>query len=65
MNEEVAKQIRKAPGEKSSAYLKAQLTKGTGKLPKGQSGFYKPEDTSEKEDAGIEEGGGLQEGRDF
>ena len=65
MNKEVALQIRKAPGEKSSAYLKAQLAKGTGKLPKGQSGFYKPEDTSEKEDAGIEAGGGLQEGRDF
>lgn len=65
MNKEVAVQIRKAPGEKSSAYLKAQLAKGTQPLLKGQSGFYKPEDTSEKEDVGIEEGGGLQEGRDF
>lgn len=65
MNKEVAIQIRKAPGEKSSAYLKAQLAKGEGKLAKGQSGFYKPEDTGEKEDAGIESGGGLQEGRDF
>lgn len=65
MNKEVAMQIRRAPGEKSSAYLKAQLEKGTKPLLKGQSGFYKPEDTSEKEDAGIEHGGGLQEGRDF
>lgn len=65
MNKEVAMQIRRAPGEKSSAYLKAQLEKGTQPLKKGQSGFYKPEDTSEKEDVGIEQGGGLQEGRDF
>ena len=65
MNLEVAIQIRKAPGEKSNAYLKAALEKGTRPLPKGQSGFYKPEDTGAKEDAGIEEGGGLQEGRDF
>lgn len=65
MSLEIAMQIRKAPGEKSSAYIKAQLAKGTEKLPEGQSGFYKPEDTTEKEDKGIEEGGGLQEGRDF
>ena len=65
MSLEVAKQIRKAPGEKSSAFLKAQLAKGTEKLLEGQSGFYKPEDTTEKEDSGIGEGGGLQEGRDF
>ena len=65
MNKEVAMQIRRAPGEKSSAYLKAQLSKGEQKLAEGQSGFYKPEDTTEKEDAGIEAGGGLQEGRDF
>ena len=65
MNKEVAEQIRRAPGEKSSAFLKSQLAKGTQPLPKGQSGFYKPTDTSEKEDAGIEAGGGLQEGRDF
>ena len=65
MNKEVALSIRRAPGEKSSAYLKAQLSKGEQKLAEGQSGFYKPEDTTEKEDAGIEAGGGLQEGRDF
>ena len=65
MNKEIAMQIRRAPGEKSNAYLKAALEKGTQPLPKGQSGFYKPEDTSEKEDVGIEQGGGLQEGRDF
>ena len=65
MNKEVAMQIRRAPGEKSSAILKAQLEKGTQKLGEGQSGFYKPEDTTEKEDASIEAGGGLQEGRDF
>ncbi len=65
MNKEVAIQIRKAPGEKSNQYLKAQLSKGTDPLPKGKSGFYKPEDTSEKEDATVEQGGGLQEGRDF
>lgn len=65
MNKDVALQIRRAPGEKSSAYLKAQLDKGTQPLAKGQSGFYKPEDTGEKEDATVEQGGGLQEGRDF
>lgn len=65
MNKEVALQIRRAPGEKSSAHIKAQLSKGTDKLPEGQSGFYVPDDTSEKEDKGIEDGGGLQEGRDF
>src|SRR3990167_3181876 len=65
MNKEVAQQIRRAPGEKSNAYIKAQLSKGTEKLPDGQSGFYIPDDTSEKEDKSIEEGGGLQEGRDF
>lgn len=65
MKKEIAVQIRKAPGEKSSAMLKSQLSKGEGKLPEGQSGFYKPEDTTAKEDVGIESGGGLQEGRDF
>ena len=65
MNKDVALQIRRAPSEKSVAYLKSQLEKGTQPLAKGQSGFYKPEDTGEKEDAGIGQGGGLQEGRDF
>lgn len=65
MKKEIAMQIRRTPGEKSSALLKSQLEKGTEKLAEGQSGFYKPEDTTEKEDAGIEQGGGLQEGRDF
>lgn len=65
MNKDVAMQIRKAPGERSSAYIRAQLEKGTEPLPKGQSGFYKPMDAGEKEDAGIGAGGGLQEGRDF
>jgi hypothetical protein len=56
-----AEDIRKAPGIKSSEIVKNQLAKGSEPLPKGQSGFYKPEDTSsEKEDQG-----GLQEGRDF
>ena len=65
MKKEIAESIRRAPGLKSSAYLKSQLSKGEEPLPKGQSGFYKPTDTSEKEDAGVEAGGGLQEGRDF
>ena len=65
MSRRVAEQIRRAPGEKSTAILKTQLAKGSEKLLEGQSGFYKPEDTTEKEDAGIEAGGGLQEGRDF
>ena len=64
MNISIAESIRKAPGLKSTAHLKNQLEKGTQPLPKGQSGFYKPEDTTEKEDAtGV--GSGLQEGRDF
>lgn len=64
IKKEIAESIRKAPGIKSSAYLKNQLNKGTTPLPKGQSGFYKPEDTTEKEDdSGV--GQGLQEGRDF
>lgn len=65
MKKEIALAIRKSPGEKSSEIIKAQLEKGEQPLKKGQSGFYKPEDTVEKEDAGIESGGGLQEGRDF
>lgn len=65
MSKDVAMQIRKAPGQKSSAFLQAHLQKGKEKLPEGKSGFYQPEDTAEKEDAGIEKGGGLQEGRDF
>ena len=64
IKKEIAESIRRAPGLKSSAYLKNQLAKGTQPLPKGQSGFYKPEDTTEKEDStGV--GSGLQEGRDF
>jgi hypothetical protein len=64
IKKEIAESIRKAPGVKSSAYLKSQLNKGTTPLPKGQSGFYKPEDTTEKEDeTGV--GKGYQEGRDF
>ena len=65
MNKDVALQIRKAPGERSSAFVKAQLSKGEEKLPKGKSGFYKPEDTFAREDAAIDAGGGLQEDRDF
>lgn len=64
IKKEIAESIRKAPGQKSSAHLKNQLEKGTQPLSKGQSGFYKPEDTTEKEDStGV--GSGLQEGRDF
>ena len=64
IKKEIAESIRKAPGLKSSAYLNSQLNKGSTPLPKGQSGFYKPEDTTEKEDdSGV--GQGLQEGRDF
>jgi hypothetical protein len=64
IKKEIAESIRKAPGLKSTAHLKNQLEKGTQPLPKGQSGFYKPEDTTEKEDStGV--GSGLQEGRDF
>jgi len=45
-----AEALRRAPGEKSSALIKAQLSKGEGELPKGQSGFYKPnEGTSESD----------------
>jgi hypothetical protein len=64
IKKEIAESIRKAPGLKSTAYLKNNLNKGTQPLQKGQSGFYKPEDTTEKEDdSGV--GQGLQEGRDF
>lgn len=64
IKKEIAESIRKAPGLKSTAHLKNQLEKGTQPLPKGQSGFYKPEDKTEKEDStGV--GSGLQEGRDF
>ncbi len=64
IKKEIAESIRRAPGLKSTAHLKNQLEKGTQPLPKGQSGFYKPEDTTEKEDStGV--GSGLQEGRDF
>lgn len=64
IKKEIAESIRKAPGAKSNAYINNQLKKGTEQLPKGQSGFYKPEDTTEKEDdSGV--GQGLQEGRDF
>ena|SRR3990167_9145654 len=65
MNKDVATQLRNAPGERSTALVNAQLAKGDQQLAKGQSGFYKPEDTGERVDAGLEEGGGLQEGRDF
>lgn len=65
IKKEIAEAIRRAPGEKSTATLKAQLSKGTQPLPKGQSGFYIPEDTTEKEEKGVAEGGALQEGRDF
>jgi hypothetical protein len=61
----LAEAIRKAPGEKSSQIIKDHLSKGKEELGEGQSGFYIPKDTSEKEDAGLEAGGGLQEGRDF
>ena len=58
-----AEAIRRAPGEKSNEFLKSQMAKGEQKLEKGQSGFYKPDDSAEKE---TEKGGkGLQEGRDF
>lgn len=65
MKKEIAESIRRAPGQKSSAFLQSHLAKGNQPLPKGQSGFYKPTDTSEKEDVGVDAGGGLQEGRDF
>lgn len=61
-----AEAIRKAPGDKSSDLVKSQLSKGTIPLPKGKSGFYKPEDTSAENetDEGIPTGG-VMEGRDF
>ena len=66
MKKEIAEDIRRTPGIKSSAILKAQLERGKEGLTQGQSGFYQPKDTSsEKEDVGLEVGGGLQEGRDF
>jgi len=40
----IAEAIRRAPGEKSSAYLKSQLDKGKESLSEGQSGFYKPKE---------------------
>lgn len=65
MKREIAEDIRRVPGQKSSAMIKANLEKGK-ELAPGQSGFYQPKDTSsEKEDAGLVDGGGLQEGRDF
>lgn len=65
IKKEIGLQIRRAPGIKSAEVLKSQLEKGNNPLPKGQSGFYKPQDTTAKEDASLEAGGGLQEGRDF
>jgi hypothetical protein len=56
---DVARAIRKAPGEKSTQAVKAVLNKGKIPLEKGQSGFYKPEES----DADSESG--MQEGRDF
>lgn len=48
---EMAMRIRKAPGDKSTALIKAHLAKGEEKLLKGQSGFYKPtEGTSDSDD---------------
>jgi hypothetical protein len=61
----IADGIRKAPGEKSSAIIKQQLSKGKDELGKGQSGFYTPKSSVEKEDEGVERGGTLLEGRDF
>lgn len=64
MKKEIAESIRKIPGEKSTQLLKSQLAKGDEPLPKGKSGFYKPDSSSEKEDDSGQ-GMGLQEGRDF
>jgi len=65
MSRGLAEELRKSPGAKSSALIKQHLEKGKQELGKGQSGFYTPEDTGEKEDAGVEKGGALQEDRDF
>ena len=60
---EKAERLRKAPGEKSSALVKAQLAKGEGKLPKGQSGFYKPtEGVTDDESVGSD---AITEGKHF
>lgn len=53
-----AQAIRRAPGEKSTDYIKSHLSKGKQQLGKGVSGFYQPEDEGEATD-------GLLEGRDF
>ena len=55
-----AEAMRRIPGEKSAQLVKDQLSKGEESLPKEQSGFYKPSNTS----AEIEDTG-LLEGRDF
>ena len=58
-----AEAIRRVPGEKSSALIKAQLAKGEGKLPKGQSGFYKPtEGVTDDDNVGND---AIIEGRHF
>jgi hypothetical protein len=56
---DMANSIRRAPGKKSNDAVNAVLSKGKEPLPKGQSGFYKPEVSDADSDAG------LQEGRDF
>lgn len=62
---EIAKGIRKAPGEKSSAILKAHLAKGEEKLPKGQSGFYKPTESASDSDNVPTGEQVYTEGKDF
>ena len=60
-----AEAIRRAPGEKSNALIKAQLAKGEGKLPKGQSGFYKPTESVTEEEPGVAGQDVLTEGKHF
>ena len=43
MGKHIAEALRKEPGEKSRALVKAHLDKGKQPLPKGKSGFYQPD----------------------
>ena len=63
MPKEKAEALRRIPGEKSTALIKAQLAKGESKLPKGQSGFYKPtEGVTDDDSVGTD---AITEGKHF
>jgi len=62
---EMAERIRRTPGEKSTAILKAHLAKGEEKLSKGQSGFYKPTESASDSDNVPTGEQVYTEGKDF